>query len=337
MAINFFRDHREYHAMACIWRVLRRPFMVPCGLNGHDCDAFWEKIDVDIAGCKQCGNIHVCRENSDMRYMTTSRQEFIHKAQSVYTGLNSIHSECILEDHDDCSICKITGFCIKNKTFAATEFSNNVSVDIVCTDVSSHLNSVEWDYVCCNIHHVLSSEHAEECFDFEKRRIQSRLSVNLMKIMRDYKVQNPGKGPNMVVFATQLANISRNIRLCGLHFDYAHRLRVCSYCSMAISHFLRTLQQSCPHIFTAMKQDHLIVGLLYLMRVGLNVNGIVILPVLNILHSLLPLESLLLQFFGVKAKCITEVENVIKVNLRSLTQEQVRFLCIQNSSETLLR
>ena len=38
---------------------------------------------------------------------------------------------------------------------------------------------------------------------------------------------------------------------------------------------------------------------------------------------LLPLENHLDLFFGVKAKCITETENVVKIVLRSITKQQL--------------
>lgn len=41
------------------------------------------------------------------------------------------------------------------------------------------------------------------------------------------------------------------------------------------------------------------------------------------LEYLLPLENHLDMFFGVKAKCITETENVVKIVLRSITKQQL--------------
>jgi hypothetical protein len=41
------------------------------------------------------------------------------------------------------------------------------------------------------------------------------------------------------------------------------------------------------------------------------------------LESILPLENHLDMFFGVRAKCITETENVVKIILRSVTKQQL--------------
>jgi hypothetical protein len=44
---------------------------------------------------------------------------------------------------------------------------------------------------------------------------------------------------------------------------------------------------------------------------------------IQILQSILPLESHLDIIFGIRAKCITETENVVKIILRSLTKQQL--------------
>ena len=49
----------------------------------------------------------------------------------------------------------------------------------------------------------------------------------------------------------------------------------------------------------------------------------VVLPKLPRLEAILPLENHLDLFFGVKAKCITETENVVKIILRSVTKQQL--------------
>lgn len=45
--------------------------------------------------------------------------------------------------------------------------------------------------------------------------------------------------------------------------------------------------------------------------------------ILQMLQGILPLENHLDIFFGVKAKCITETENVVKIVLRSISKQQL--------------
>lgn len=56
---------------------------------------------------------------------------------------------------------------------------------------------------------------------------------------------------------------------------------------------------------------------------GIVVHDMVVLPRLPRLEALLPLENHLDLFFGVKAKCITETENVVKIILRSISKQQL--------------
>lgn len=44
---------------------------------------------------------------------------------------------------------------------------------------------------------------------------------------------------------------------------------------------------------------------------------------LQILEKILPLENHLDTVFGIKAKCITETENVVKIVLRSISKQQL--------------
>ncbi len=43
----------------------------------------------------------------------------------------------------------------------------------------------------------------------------------------------------------------------------------------------------------------------------------------QILETILPLENHLDVYFGIRAKCITETENVVKIILRSITKQQL--------------
>ena len=75
------------------WRCLREPFLLPPGLHccGHD---DWELYDCDGAGCRVCGAAHECSADT-----------------------------CPLVDNEGQQVCTITGFCVKTKVFAESEYS----------------------------------------------------------------------------------------------------------------------------------------------------------------------------------------------------------------------
>ena len=63
---------------------------------------------------------------------------------------------------------------------------------------------------------------------------------------------------------------------------------------------------------------------LYLMRNGIKVGNISILPKIEQLHLFLPPENMLKTHFGVRSKYITDSENRAKHCLRQATEEQLR-------------
>ena len=58
--------------------------------------------------------------------------------------------------------------------------------------------------------------------------------------------------------------------------------------------------------------------MLYLMRTGVTYRNRCILPKLEILSLLLPQQVFLQKNFGIRPKCITEGENIIKLDARKI-------------------
>lgn len=100
----------------------------------------------------------------------------------------------------------------------------------------------------------------------------------------------------------------------------------------------------CKGVITENKLQSATIGLLYLMRNGIVVHELVVLPRLQasffsfllcrnlffskcvgmqVLEQILPLENHLSVLFGVRAKCITETENVVKIILRNISKQQL--------------
>lgn len=95
------------------------------------------------------------------------------------------------------------------------------------------------------------------------------------------------------------------------------------WCVDTIHRHLCLMDSMCSGIISETRLQNSTVGLLYLLRNGIIVHDIVVLPKLQILETVLPLESHLQAFFSIKAKCITETENVIKIILRHVTKQQL--------------
>lgn len=86
---------------------------------------------------------------------------------------------------------------------------------------------------------------------------------------------------------------------------------------------MRLMNAMCKGVITEAKLRSAAIGLLYMLRQGIIVHELVVLPKLRRLEDILPLENHLDVLFGVRAKCITETENVVKIILRSVTKQQL--------------
>lgn len=81
-----------------VWRRLRRPFVLPCGAPHHACE--WEAIDVDLLGCRVCGDIHAC---------------------DVCTCTDVIETT-------DSVICSVSGAVLRNLVYSEVEFVDTVAL-----------------------------------------------------------------------------------------------------------------------------------------------------------------------------------------------------------------
>lgn len=72
---------------------------------------------------------------------------------------------------------------------------------------------------------------------------------------------------------------------------------------------------------------NLSIGMLYLMKHGISMHGVHILPRMSILQKILPPESQLHRRFNFKCKNITDVENKIKLYLRDINIAQLEKIC----------
>jgi hypothetical protein len=163
----------------------------------------------------------------------------------------------------------------------------------------------------------------------------------LVRVFKDHKSAHPEVAPNMCTIATELAHRISNIRMCPLVFEQGLRDQVARFCANAITRLMVILNRLCPNLLSVhtntvhTKNDYVVTGLLYLMRAGLNVHSVTLLPSCPALHYLLPLESCLLHFFGIKSKCVTEIENMVKVNIRSIDRSSLQRFGMSSVDEVL--
>ena len=99
--------------------------------------------------------------------------------------------------------------------------------------------------------------------------------------------------------------------------DFETRRNVGKHCVEIIRHQLHILSSVNSQFLHPQRMDGVVVGMLYLLRAGVVCKGVTALPRVSILAQILPSECNLADFFGYRAKVITDTENMIKKCLRA--------------------
>ena len=159
------------------------------------------------------------------------------------------------------------------------------------------------------------------------RSMQVELKKNMAKkkmLCRGIRDVQPNNMPVITSASVQQQQQQQHSqRSPNIHSSDHERRAVSKWCVDVIHKHICLINSMCSGIITEAKLKSTTVGLLYMIRQGIIVHELVVLPRLPNLDAVLPLESHLDVFFGVKAKCITETENVVKIILRNVTKQQL--------------
>lgn len=273
-----------------LWNLIRQPFRVPAKI--HHCTLCdWELIDCDVAGCLQCGKIHECRDAM----------------------------KCPLVAYEGRHVCEITGFYTRRNVFVDDEFVDTAASVSSCP--GRILQKIAPSLVDTWVERLL-------CSDLTKQSIQQEISKRKQRLkqcfIRCAKLKKVSQDPlNIVDLCTQVAHITSQIRQprilsalqlqalsaeCAAHINF--------FCSKFFEHFNVVLPNS--------KISGFVVGFLYMMRHGLIMyNNVIIVPHVSILNNVLPSESQIKTLFHLSTKIMTEIENCVKITLRSVSREKL--------------
>ena len=89
----------------------------------------------------------------------------------------------------------------------------------------------------------------------------------------------------------------------------------------SVSHVINTCQWQWLKNIKPMELRMYVVGLIYLMRSGVSIYNIQVIPCVPYLVYLLPTENLLENIFAYKSKHITDIENKFKFFFRQMSHE----------------
>lgn len=278
----------KHEATVHAWKLLRRRFVLPPECFAHH-TCVWTVLDTDIAACTVCGSVHICNH------------------------------ACPLLQTEDAEVCEITGYCVRPQNFVESCFSENIILEgddsVQCNEkIREKLDSVEEI-----VNQALTSKLALTCYDDELAKVSARLRTKA----------------NEVIIATHSAsepfNLATIVEACARHlvdkpvsaFSLQNRKHLAEQCG---SDILRAMTVSIQH-FGMQLRDHevhqFIIGLLYLMRRGVVMHGVWILPQRQELQDTLASENLLCKAMNLSTKCITDTENRFKFVYRFQTADKL--------------
>lgn len=273
-----------------LWKSLAQPFQVPCSIHRcRLCD--WELIDWDVAGCTLCGKIHECKD--------------------------AVH--CPLVTYEGRHVCEITGFYTRRNVFVDDEF-----VDTVANVTTQHIpvtRSIDHAQIEAWVEAVLCSEDARKAVSQEITKRSQRCKAVFVKFAKQAKTQRTPV--NVLDLCTLTAQAMANIRNPVLLEPYEAKSLAAS-CVERIDFFCRAFLDALRCTPPSVKMHGFVVGLLYLMRTGLVLCGNVeVVPRIPELALVLPSENHVKVVFKMSTKIMTEVENFIKITVRTFTRDKL--------------
>lgn len=259
----------------------------------HGCR--YERIDGHLAGCTLCGFVHDCTKGHCAREGT------------IETG--------------DAVVCSVTGLCIRETIFVENEFVDTVA-SYGRAPVQESRAQVALDTISELVAKLLASPSTERAHALEQRRWRNKaqsLAVALVN-RRKWKGAVDLLGVVQDVLAAHPAPCVR--QEAGL------RMRVVEEVSECICRVVNTCMHSLKMHVRPSEVKVLVFGLCYLMRSGVHISGVTVIPKHPALEELLPPENSLSSIFSFRAKHITDIENKMKFLFRGVAKTDLRKLFV---------
>lgn len=269
--------------MHSLWKIVRRPFIL--AKCTQECK--WEVYDATSAGCLRCGQNHTCQKH-------------------VFEG------NCTLVDCDDGTrVCSITGYIVPEVRYSTNEYLDHVVFKN--TVVVNNELSIE---VSKYINKILNSSLATKCRIEENNYQSKKIYKSLIKCIRLFKLKHPNKLPNMCTLLTNVFQQEKRI-----NFIYPASKELQQKCLANILQCILNLKSRGYKICMGNKLEHLVCGLIYLLKTGISYQNLELLSPIPEISKCLPMESRLKTHFDVNSKVITSVENEVKLAFRDFHQK----------------
>ena len=298
-----------------VWHRVRAPFRMPRGCHACGVDD-WEVFDVDKAGCVHCGRLHLCKDGG----------------------------ECMGTMEGDHQACEITGCWIRNRNFqqgytdTAMPLKGNSNCDYQynLNNISNHCNPVtnshppprQWvdgTHVARWLHTLVFSDTSRQCITREIQRVEDKAVIAFARVAKGFKLE--GRQPCILEMLSHTRYVLGSLRIpCKItsQQSFDDLVRECAAAILRFTSCFRKVLM--PHVPSA-KLDHFVIGLIYLLRSGIVMfDTIQVVPRIPALRRLLPMETSLKMHFRIPCKIITEVENIVKITLKTFDRRGIKQL-----------
>lgn len=277
------RSHRTKHTnkqLIQIWKYIHTPFeLSPNAYPFHTCE--WQIFDGDKAGCKRCSHIHLCG-----------------------TG------ECVTVQTDEALVCVITGLCVHEKNFVQDDFSDCIAYK----GPSTTANNAFVDY--STVYDIVYDTLCSSCSYDARQMMIDRFRTKLHTQMHIPGMHSSTTPFNLIDHIQKSVATLKEKHIIPLQKPRAYMNALVNICAqyicvcMNISHHKLCINVKLSDI------KHNVIGLLYMMRFGICVQEVVVLPMIKDLRYILPPENMLYKIFKCPCKIITEIENKYKMRIR---------------------
>ena len=317
---------RRLEQTARLWSLLeatqRGGFLLPRGYAGCVCD--WACMDSGYAVCRRCGNEHWCCRGTCPE-IDTGR----HEHACAITG-------CIIMEYElrpERSVCERVGPqqqpsggkrdggpTPKRRRVASHPKSDESHLDVSLPTHMEH-TAERCESIChmveSTVRELLASDKTRLCLEQERSRNDAKELSVFARLLRELAHDRRALRPNLVCLVSQVAFLCRKNRTPQALRDPGGLV---PHCTDAITGL--RLMHGGPRVARQMQNSlryrDFVASLLYLCRVGVSFQGRQVLPRIDVLQHLLPLQVLLPSVFHIRSKAITEGENLIKLDLKQL-------------------
>lgn len=281
---------RNSKLLCDVWTEIRQPFaLCPCMRRLHKCK--FEMIDAHLAGCLLCGRIHDCTKGC-------------------------CAEEGVIETGDSI-VCSVTGLCIRETIFLDSEFVDTVA-SYGRAPVPESRMQISLSTVTDCVQTLLASKLTQQAHALEQKRWRNKVQSQATALVN--KLKNKGQVNLLSVVQEVLA---RNHAPCVLQ-DQEMCERLVEQVSENICRILNTCMNVLKMHVRPSEVRVLVFGLCYLMRSGVNIAGVAVIPRHEELDEVLPPENALSGIFQFRAKFITDIENKMKFLFRSTSNKLLR-------------